>query len=213
VATIAVEMTFDPEVETEPEFPPHLMTADRYERLVEVGGFGADDPVFLWNGRLVEKMPNGRPHSLTSMKLLYTLVRTIPDGWHAVHEVPLKIGMSSMPEPDLMVVRGDPDDYLDRSRTARDVAIVIEVSDSSVAQDSVTKLRAYAIDGVPVYWIANLPSRRIFVHSDPTGPAENPAYREHREFGVGDEIPLVLDGIEVGRVVVREILPREADRT
>jgi Uma2 family endonuclease len=144
------------------------------------------------------------------MKLLYLLVRMLPDGWHAVHEVPLRIGLSSMPEPDLMVVRGTLDDYLDRPVTARDVAIVMELSDSSVAQDSVTKLRAYAADGVPVYWVANLPSRRGFVHSDPTGPTETPAYRERREFGVEDEIPIILDGIEIGRVAVRDVLPRNA---
>ena len=196
------------EITSEPEFPPHLMTVDRYERLVEAGVYGPRDPVFLWEGRLVEKMSKGRPHSFTSMSLLYLLVRMIPDGWHAVHEVPLKIGPISMPEPDLMVVRGDLGDYLDRSRTARDVAIVIEVSDSSVAQDSVTKSRAYAADGVPVYWVANLPVRRIAVYSDPTGPAERPSYREHREYGPDDEIPVILDGVELGRVPVREILPR-----
>ena len=114
---------------------------------------------------------------------------------------------TSMPEPDLMVVHGSLRDYLQRPPTSRDVAIVIEVSDSSVAQDSVTKLRAYAADGVPVYWIVNLPKCRVIVLIKPTGPVEKPFYQEHQEYGPDDEVPVVLDGREVGRVAVKEILP------
>ena len=211
MAMTTTEIAPEIRVEAEPEFPPHFMTVDRYERLVEAGVYGPKDPVFLWMGRLVEKMPKGELHSFTSMKLLSILIRMVSARWHVVHEIPLRIGLGSMPEPDLMVVRGIPEEYLNRARTSRDVAIVVEVSDSSVAQDSVTKLRAYAADGVPVYWIADLPSGRVVVHSDPTGPVERPSYRDRREYGPGHEIPVVLDGVEVGRVAVSEILPRVAD--
>ena len=88
-----------------------------------------------------------------------------------------------------MIVRGQPRDYLGRSRTARDVAIVVEVADSSVPQDSVTKLRAYAADGVPVYWVANLPDRRIFVYTDPSGPVERPDYGNAKNLALRVRFP------------------------
>ncbi len=201
----------EPEMEIEPEFPPHLMTVDRYEKMVEAGVYGPRDPVFLWDGRLVEKMPKGDLHSFASLSLLYLLIRMIPAHWHVAHEIPLKIGLVCMPEPDLMVVRGQLRDFLGRARTSGDVGFVVEIADASVTQDSVTKLRAYAADRVPIYWVANLPNRRIIVHSDPSGPAEIPGYRAVREYGPGDEIPVVLDGIEVGRVAVSEILPAGDD--
>lgn len=203
----ATEIAADPASEAEPEFPPHRMTIDRYERLVEAGVYGAKDPVFLWKGRLVEKMTKGRPHSFTSMSLDRSLDRLIPEGWHVEHECPLAIGEDSMPEPDLMVVRGSLRDYLERYPSATDVAIVVEVADSSVAQDSVTKLRAYAADGIPVYWVVNLPKRRVVVHGHPSGPAEMPSYGERCEYGPDDEVPVVLDGREVGRIAAREVLP------
>ena len=207
MATTEAEIAAEPEVEAEPDFPPHRMTIERYERLVESGVYGPKDPVFLWEGRLVEEMPKGRPHSIASMCLYHPLVLLMLVGWHVEHESPLKIGLDSMPEPDLMVVRGVPRDYLQRSPTAHDVAIVIEVSDSSMAQDSVTKLRAYAADGVPAYWIVNLPKRRVVVYTQPSGPKKKPTYEEYREYGPDDEVPVVLDGLEVGRVSVKEILP------
>ena len=82
------EIATEPELEVMPGFPPHLMTVERYERMVEAGVYGPSDPVFLWDGRLVEKMSKGHPHSFTSMSLLYILVRMLPDGWHVTHELP-----------------------------------------------------------------------------------------------------------------------------
>jgi Uma2 family endonuclease len=207
MATTEATTETEPEVGVEAEFPPHRMTIDRYQRLVEAGVYGSEDPVFLWKGRLVEKMTKGRPHSFTSMSLDRSLILLIPEGWHVEHECPLAIGGDSMPEPDVMVVRGSPRDYLQRVPTARDVAMVVEVADSSVAQDSVTKFKAYAADGVPIYWIVNLVSRRIEVYASPSGPAETPSYGERREYGPDDEVPVVLDGREVGRISAKEILP------
>src|SRR5206468_13030140 len=99
MATTATETASEPEVEVEPEFPPHRMTIDRYERMVEAGVYGAKDPVFLWKGRLVEKMGKGRPHSYSSMSLFRLLDRLMPEGWHVRHETPLAIGEDTMPEP------------------------------------------------------------------------------------------------------------------
>jgi Uma2 family endonuclease len=195
------------EMEVEPEFPPHLMTIDRYERLVEAGVYGPKDPVFLWKGRLVEKMSKGRPHSITAIILFRILDRLLPEGWHVEMEAALRIGLDSMPEPDLMVVRGGLLDYRKHAPTARDLGIIIEVSDSSVALDRVTKLRSYAAESIPIYWIINIPNHRVEVYTDPTGSADNPSYQERREYGPEDQIPVILDGIEIGRVSVREILP------
>ena len=62
-------------------------------------------------------------------------------------------------------------------------------------------------DGVLVYWVVNLRDSRLEIYGDPTGPSDAPGYRECREYGPDDEVPVVLDGREVGRVSVKEILP------
>jgi hypothetical protein len=207
MATTEAATESEPELEVEAEFPPHRMTIERYEKMVEAGVYGAKDPAFLWKGMLVEKMPKGRPHSYSSMCLYRLPCLLIPEIWHIEHECPLAIGEDSMPGPDLMVVRGSLRDYLRRVPTARDVAMVVEVADSSVAQDSVSKFREYAADGVPIYWIVNLVNRRIEIYGNPSGPAETPSYRERHESGPDDEVPVILEGREVGRIAAKEILP------
>ena len=44
------------------------------------------------------------------------------------------------------------------------------------------------------------------VYTDPTGPAEEPAYGHRQDFGPADEVPVVVDGREVGKVAVRDLL-------
>ncbi len=210
MATTATEIASEPEmmeVGADPEFPPHRMTVDRYERLVEAGVYGAKDPVFLWRGRLVEKMSKGRPHVIAAIILFRLFDRLMPEGYHVEQEAPLAIGDDSMPEPDLAVIRGSLRDYLKRAPTAKQALLVVEVADSSVALDSRTKLKAYAAEAIPVYWIVNIPKSRISVYSQPTGPTETPSYGDHREYGPDDEVPVVLDGHELGRVSAKEILP------
>ncbi len=208
MATIATTGTeTEPETGAKPEFPPHRMTIDRYERLVEAGVYGPKDPVFLWKGRLVEKMTTGNRHNFSLTSLQRLMIEHVPGGWFVRQEQPIALSESSMPEPDLTVVRGVPRDYLDRSVAARDVGLVVEVSDRGLAIDSRSVLRAYAAEGIPVYWIVNIPKARIDVHGDPTGPPESAHYREHRAYGPDDEIPVFLDGREVGRIAVRDVLP------
>jgi Uma2 family endonuclease len=85
--------------------------------------------------------------------------------------------------------------------------LVVEVADSSVWADSGAVLETYAAQGIQVYWIVNLPKRRVEVYREPTGPADAPSYRACRQFGPGERVPVVLDGREVGEVAVDDFLP------
>ena len=208
MATTATGETIETGQDAGPGFPPHLMTVDRFERLIRSGVYGEDDRVFLWRGRLVEKMTPGQPHVFIVSSLYQTFSRLTPEGWYTLQEQPIAVGNLSMPEPDLSVIRGRLRDYLAvRPTAARHVALVIEVSETTLRGDSGEKLQDYAAEGIPAYWIVKVASRRVVVHGDPTGPSETPDYRERREYGPDDEIPVLLDGQEVGRVAVREILP------
>jgi hypothetical protein len=84
---------------------------------------------------------------------------------------------------------------------------VVEVADSSLAIDSGEVLQTYAREAIPVDWIVNLPKRRIEVYTEPSGSAAAPSYRGQRSYGPDDEVPVVLDGREVGRIAVRDVLP------
>jgi len=65
----------------------------------------------------------------------------------------------SVPEADVAVVALDPHDYLRAHPTT--ALLVVEVSDSSLPQDRLTKARIYAGAGIPEYWIVDLVHERI----------------------------------------------------
>jgi Uma2 family endonuclease len=185
----------------------YRITIDRYLRMVKARIFTEKDPVFLWRGRLVEKMTKGREHSKAVTKLYKKLIGLVPDGWYVEQEQPMEIPDDGVPEPDISVIRGAVDDYPDRAPSSKDVALVVEAADSSISADSGVVLETYASEAIPVYWILNVPSRWIEVHVRPSGPAEFPSYRERRIYRLDDEVPVILDGREVGRISVREIFP------
>jgi Putative restriction endonuclease len=113
----------------------------------------------------------------------------------------------SEPEPDLAIVSGSA-----RNRHARhpgpvDIALLIEMSDSSLANDRNDKARVYARANIVCYWIVNLVDRRVEVYTDPTGPGASPAFRQHRDCGLNESVPLVIGGQEVAQVPVRDLLP------
>jgi Uma2 family endonuclease len=184
--------------------PPYRLTAEQYYRMIEAGVLGTSDRVELWEGQLVQKMSKNRPHAIAQAKLNTLLVRLVPDGWYVAPEEPIAIGDDKVPEPDLVVVRGTPDDYPYRPPTGRDVALVVEVADTSLKKDLGTMLVAYAGQAIPVYWVVNLGARRIEVYAEPEAPA---SYRSTRSFGPDEDVPVVLDGREVGRIAVRDVLP------
>jgi Uma2 family endonuclease len=129
-------------------------------------------------------------------------------GWCVEKETPLRLSRLWQPEPDVMILRGGRQDYRGRLPGPGDVALVVEVSDeSSQARDRGRKLRGYARAGIPVYWLVELVARRVEVHTGPTGPCPTPCFRHTVPFGPNEELPAVIDGPEVLRFVVRDILP------
>jgi Uma2 family endonuclease len=189
-----------------PDEPIYRLSVEQYHRMIEAGVLDEDDPVELLEGWLVKKMPKNPPHGYAKWKLAELLRGTIAGGWIVKAEDPVT-ATDSEPEPDLTVVRGRIDDYRTRHPGPEDTALAAEVADSSLRRDRGLKKRIYARAGIPVYWIVNLVDRRIEVYTEPSGPAETPDYGRREDFGPEAEVPVALDGREVGRIAVREVLP------
>ncbi len=201
------ELASEPATEEEARPRPYLISVDLYDRMVELGVFGDKSPVYLWEGQLVEPMTKGPQHEMSLTVLLQKLIRFAPEEWHVHSGGPTRLDDHSEPEPDLTVVRGSPRDYKTRHPTANDVALTVEVADSSRKFDEGEKRERYAAAAIPVYWVVNLRERCINVYTQPEATAEGPRYAGHQCFGPDDEVPVILDGREVGRIPVREVLP------
>lgn len=202
MSTVAVEPVASPV----PTFdvPYYLLTSDQFEHMIETGTVGRRDKVVLWKGRLFAKMTKHPPHGHALGCLAEIMGRILPAGYFYRQDISIRLDDRSMPEPDLIVIRGDRAEFARRRATPGDIAILVEVADSSLPLDR-RVIADFAAAGIVEYWIVNLVDRRIEIYSGPD--ANTKAYRTTRMFGPDDEVPVVLDGHEVGRFAVKDILP------
>ena len=159
----------------------HRISYERYDKMVNLGIFGPNDKVVLLDGLLVNRMTRGAQHRNCVLRGLKILQVAAPAGWEIYPEQPvaLRNGLDgdSAPEPDLMVVFGSLERYEDRHPTGSEIGMVIEVAATA---DAVRIDRAwigrFAHAGIPVACIVNFLDRSIEVHTEPSGPSENPGY-------------------------------------
>jgi Uma2 family endonuclease len=189
-----------------PPFPVRRWTVDEYHNMIQTGVITEDDPVELLEGWIVLKMGRNPPHDVAIELTLEALRSTAPQGWRIRVQSAVTTD-DSEPEPDLAVVRGNPRDYLNRHPGPQDVAVVVEVADSSLAHDRRDKGRAYAKAGLAVYWIINLVDSQVEVYTDPSGPGPAPAYGERHDYGINDAVPCAIEGQPIGPIPVRDLLP------
>jgi Uma2 family endonuclease len=182
------------------------LSVEQYHAMAEAGILVDGDPVELLEGLLVARMTKYPAHRVTTHLVRLALEAIMPDGWFVDSQEPVTTA-DSEPEPDVSVLRGEVRDYTAHHPGPVDIALVIEVADSSLRQDRVLKKRIYARAGIAVYWIVNLVDRRIEVYTTPSGPGAAPDYVDRRDYGADEAVPVVVDGREVGRIAVSDVLP------
>jgi Uma2 family endonuclease len=148
-----------------PPLPLWRMTRARYDRLVDVGIFGPEDRVELLDGLLVAREPQGGRHATVVALVRAALEKAFGRSYHVREEKPIALDERSEPEPDVVVVPGQPRDYLD-AHPSRPV-LVVEVADTSLALDRLRKGRLYARAGIADYWVVNLIDEVLEVYREP----------------------------------------------
>jgi Uma2 family endonuclease len=154
---------------------PYRWTRKAYERAVDVGVLGPGDRVQLIEGEIVEMAPQKEPHAFAILMAQTALSRAFGRRYHVRPQMPVALGTSSEPEPDLSVVRGRPRDYLHRHPGAPGtVVLALEVADTTLSHDRHRKASMYAKEGIDDYWIVNLRDRQLEVYRDPSPSADAP---------------------------------------
>lgn len=69
--------------------------------------------------------------------------------------------LASEPEPGLVIATFREDFYTDTHPTAKDIHLVIEVSNTTLSFDREVKYALYAEAGIPEYWIINTEEEQI----------------------------------------------------
>jgi Uma2 family endonuclease len=181
----------------------YRLTVGQYDQIVACGILAENERVELIEGLLVAKMGRNRPHVQAGNKGLRAIDRALIGGWHARKEDPIVVSDGSKPEPDLSVVRGEIEDFHHRDVTAADVALVVEIAESSLSVDRIEMKRIYSASAIPVYWIVNLLERQLEVYTDP----DRDEYRTRTILNDDQNVEIILDGVAVGSIAVSDLLP------
>lgn len=179
----------------------------QYHDLIAHGILTSDDHVELLEGEIVPKMSRNPPHEYARRLFHRALYGIIPDKFFLDAQGAVTLS-DSEPEPDLYVVRGAEEDFGDKHPSHRDLSFVVEVADSSLQEDQGRKQRIYAAAGIPEYCIVNLIDRRVEMYRGPV-KGRSPTYRHCTVYLPGDAVPIIIDGKEVGRVKVADLLTKK----
>ncbi|MFO0810141.1 MAG: Uma2 family endonuclease [Gemmataceae bacterium] len=146
-------------------YPPYRFTVDQYDRMIDVGILSEHDRVVLIRGRIVPKTEISGSHSQCVDRLTKLFVWRVADDITVSIQNPIVLA-DSEPEPDVTLV-----DASYRTRRAKpvadDVRLLIEVADSSLAEDLGPGAALYAENGIPEYWVVDLVNARVHVHRGP----------------------------------------------
>jgi Uma2 family endonuclease len=183
--------------------PARQFTVDEYHRMIETGILTENDRVELLDGWILKMSPIGPPHATALNLVAAALQNILPAAWFVRTQSPVTLETSE-PEPDLTVVRGRIRDYLSHHPYPADVALLVEVADSTLDFDRLQKRLCYAAAGIAEYWIVNLIDRRLEVFRDPA-PAGD--YQITKTIDAGGSVELLLGGRPIASVQVDELLP------
>src|SRR5215210_208721 len=153
-----------------------------YHQMAEAGILGEDDRVELADGEIVEMTPIGWRHVRAVTVLTRLLAEALP-GYYVSVQNPIVFGERDERQPDLALVRAE---ALEGSLPAApDVALVVEVAETSLLYDREVKVPLYARAGVPEAWVVDIRAGAIEVLAS---PGSGGSYTERRTFGREEEL-------------------------
>jgi Uma2 family endonuclease len=140
----------------------HRFTVDDVLRMIEAGILPEKARVTLRGGELIDMPADGAPHFNVKSDLIQ-LISALAYGHYRVGaDGPLRLSDHEWPEPDLFVI---PKTLRPADARGPDTLLVIEVADSSLAEDLGANAALYAAHGVREYWVLDLPHALLHVHT------------------------------------------------
>ena len=180
-------------------------TCKEFHQLGDMGWFEGKRAILI-NGEILE-MPGPNPPHAMSVVLVEAALRAIfLVGYFVRGQLPLVLGQSTDPEPDVAVVVGSPRDFPNAHPTA--AALAVEISDTTLSFDLGEKASLYAAGGIADYWVVDLNNRQLIVHRSPVrDPAQlhGWGYADVQTFTPGTTVaPLAAP---TSSVAVADLLP------
>jgi Uma2 family endonuclease len=161
------------------ELKRYRFTRADYHRMAQTGILKPDARVELIDGEIIEMSPIGSRHMAGVSRLNRFFVPRLLDAAIVQVQGPIALGDNGEPEPDLALLRFRDDFYASATATEEAALLLIEVADTSEADDRRIKVPLYGRYGIPELWIADLNREWVtrYLQPTPTGYATTRIYR------------------------------------
>ncbi len=164
-------------------------TVDEFHRMVRAGALSEDERIELIDGEIVEMAPIGKRHVACVDRLTELFSELVRKRAIVRVQGSIPVGIRSEPQPDLVLLRRNPDFYAQSDPGPADILLVVEVGDTSAGYDRDIKLPFYARAGLGEIWLVDLQNEIIEVYRHPV----QQGYHDVQRFGRGHSVsPLIF---------------------
>jgi Uma2 family endonuclease len=166
--------------------PPRKRWTRSECEVIEATGLFDQERVELIDGELISKMGKKRPHVNAGTRLFAWLIRAFGDDY-CNSEAPIDVAPednpTNEPVPDMIVLSRSSSEFRSTPQP-KELQLVVEVADTSLAFDLTVKSALYARAGIVEYWVLDVSGRRIVVHRD----QQDGRYRSIVAFGEQESV-------------------------
>jgi len=160
----------------------YALRVEDYLRLCDADAFD-DRRTELIGGDVLVMAPEYRPHAFVRDELTYRLRRILETIGSTLYPTGGSVFISDndMPQPDIVLTR---EPRGPGAIPSASVALIVEISLTTLAIDMGRKREAYAAAGIAEYWVVEVESRIIHLMSSPAGST----FRHHRRVAIGQPL-------------------------
>lgn len=141
-----------------------LFSVDEFHLMAEAGIFQEDDRLELLEGDIIAMSPVGVRHMACVKRLNDLFARQLQGKATISVQDPVRLNDESELIPDIALLAYRDDYYAQKTPSADDVVLLIEVSDTTLTFDRKVKRPLYAKANIPEYWIINLIDNELEVY-------------------------------------------------
>lgn len=180
-----------------------LWTVQQFHSLGELGQFEGARAMLI-DGVILEEGPMNAPHGIALESTDAAVRAAFGAGWRYRIQMPLELGQTTDPEPDVAVVRGS---FRGTSSHPTSAELVIEISVTSLAFDLNLKSHLYASAGILDYWVIDVSGRQLHVFRDPVADAAAPRGFRYNAVQVLNDIDSITPLAGSTPIAVADLLP------
>jgi Uma2 family endonuclease len=165
-----MSVVLEQETPTYAEYPGRkLWTREELHRLESIGLIDLHNCELI-DGVLIRKVGKNRGHT-NSLMLLVIWLRSVFEPTRVQQEGSIDMrpedDPTNEPEPDAVVTTRPLTVFRETNPGPQDIALLVEVAETTLRFDLGAKARLYARSRIPEYWVLDVSDRRLIVHRNP----------------------------------------------